>query len=196
MMNGNSVAFLVIFFIGYIGMLAIKYIGFKRNNEKLGKIIYAAPKGIANTDFIQQVMYVAIILAGMIALSIFNLLNPTLLFYLIGIVGVYFGFATYSIFMCLLGGRGMYEWGVRSMSGALTYDNMESYEMRYNPKKHNYSLKFTPKSGLFNSAQIMFIDSEDTKEVERLANRYVGGADAKAGYYGTKKKKKKSKKRK
>lgn len=89
----------------------------------------------------------------------------------------------------------MYEWGVRSMSGALLYENMDKFEMNYNPKKRNYAVKFTPKKGLMNSAQIMFIDSEDTKEVERLANRYVGGADTKAGYYGTKKKKKKSKKR-
>ena len=194
-MDSNSIAFLGIFFLGYFGMLAIKYIGFSKNNAELGRMVYAAPKGIQNTDFFQQLMYVGVILAGIIALSVFKLLNPTLLFYLIGVVGVYFGFATYSIFMCLLGGRGMYEWGVRSMSGALRYENMDKFEMNYNPKKRNYAVKFTPKKGLMNSTQIMFIDSEDTKEVERLAQRYVGGADTRAAYYGTKKKKKKSKKR-
>lgn len=194
-MNAQSISFIVIFFIGYFGMLAIKYAGFSMNNKKLGKIVYAAPKGIQNTDFFQQLIYLGAILAGLILLSVFRLLNSTLLFYLIGIVGVYFGFATYSIFMCLLGGRGMYEWGVRSMSGALVYENMEDYELKYNPKKHNYTLKFNPKRGIFNSAQIMFINNDDTKEVERLASRYVGGSDSKALYYGTKKKKKKSKKR-
>ena len=194
-MDSNSIAFLAIFFLGYFGMLAIKYMGFSKNNANLGKMVYKAPQGIQNTDFFQQLMYVGAIMAGIVVLSVLKLLNPTLLFYLIGIVGVYFGFATYSILMCLLGGRGMYEWGVRSMSGALLYENMDKFEMNYNPKKRNYAVKFTPKKGLMNSAQIMFIDSEDTKEVERLANRYVGGTDTKAGYYGTKKKKKKSKKR-
>ena len=179
-MDSNSIAFLAIFFLGYFGMLAIKYMGFSKNNANLGKMVYKAPQGIQNTDFFQQLMYVGAIMAGIVVLSVLKLLNPTLLFYLIGIVGVYFGFATYSILMCLLGGRGMYEWGVRSMSGALLYENMDKFEMNYNPKKRNYAVKFTPKKGLMNSAQIMFIDSEDTKEVERLANRYVGGTDTKA----------------
>ena len=195
-MKADMISFFVIFLIGYFGMLILKYVGFKKNNEKLGKIIYEAPKGLANTDFTQQLMYLAIIVGALIVLSLLGFLNATLLYYLIGIVGVYFGFATYSIMMCMLGGRGMYEWGVRSMSGALTYENMEKYEMNYNHKKHNYALKFSPKKGILNATQIMYIDSDDTKEVERLAERYVGGADARAAYYGTKKKKKKKKKKK
>ena len=54
-------ALLVVFMIGYFGMLAIKLGGYIKNNKKLGKMVYEAPKGLENTDFKQQLLYLILI---------------------------------------------------------------------------------------------------------------------------------------
>ena len=168
-MNTQTAALLVVFLIGYLGVLGIKLGG-----------------------------YLVLVIAGIIVLDLLHLLNATLFFYLIGIVGVYFGFATYSLFMCIMGGRGMYEWGVRTMTGALTYDNMEDYEIDQRKKNKGLSIKFKPKSGIFNATQIMFINYDDNDEINKIARVNVGRENGKSAYsYAPKpKKKKRGKKRK
>lgn len=175
-------ALLVVFMIGYFGMLAIKLGGYIKNNKKLGKMVYEAPKGLENTDFKQQLLYLILIIAGILILDFLHFLNETLFFYLIGIIGVYFGFATYSLFMCVLGGRGMYERGVRTMTGALTYDNMDSYEIEQRKKHKGLSVKYKPKSGFLNATQIMFIDYDDKDEINRISRLNVGKEKGKSAY--------------
>ncbi|EDS73442.1 hypothetical protein [Anaerofustis stercorihominis] len=196
-MTVQMTALLIVFMIGYFGMLAIKLGGFVKNNKKLGEMIYAAPKGLQNTDFAWQLLYLGLIIAGILILDFMHFLNETIFFYLIGLIGVYFGFATYSLFMCVLGGRGMYEWGVRTMTGALTYDKMESYEIEQRKKQKGLSVKYKPKSGFLNATQIMFIDYEDNDEINRISRLNVGKEKGKSAYaYAPKPNKKKRGKRK
>lgn len=197
-MKGEQLAALfIVFLIGYFAMFVIKYLGFKKNNKQLGKMIYKAPAGTKNTDFLQQLLYLVLIIAGIIIIDLLKLLNATIFFYGIGLIGVYFGFATYSLFMCVLGGRGMYEHGVRSMTGALLYENMKSYSIHTRKKNKGLSLKIEPASGMFNSTQIMFIDFDDKEEVDRIARLNVGKERGKSAYsYTTPRKKKRGKRRK
>ena len=150
-MSVQLAASLVIFCIGYFGMLAIKIIGFSKNNKKLGKMVYAAPKGLGNTDFKWQVLYFVLVIAAILIIDILGFLNATIFFYCMGLIGVYFGFATYSIFMCILGGRGLYQYGVRSMTGALVYEKIDSYEILQRKQHKGLSLKVKPKSEILNA---------------------------------------------
>ncbi len=194
-MSVQLAASLVIFCIGYFGMLLIKIGIFRKNNKKLGKMIYAAPKGLQNTDFKWQLLYAVVIIAAILLLDIFGILNPTLFFYCMGLIGVYLGFATYSLFMCILGGRGFYQYGIRSMSGALMYENIDSYEMLPRKNRKGLSLKVKPKSGTFNSTQIMFLDYDNREDVEKLLRVNMGGQNRPANYYGVRPNKKKRGKR-
>lgn len=194
-MSVQAASALVIFFVGYIAMLAIKIIGFTKNNKKLGKMIYAAPKGLNNTDFKWQVLYVVLVVIAILVLDMLNILNATLFFYCMGLIGVYFGFATYSIFMCILGGRGIYEYGIRTMTGALTFENISSYDIVHRKKNKGLSLNAKPASGLFNSTQIMFLDFENRDDVDKLLKTHIGSSHKAAAYYGVRPNKKKRGKR-
>ncbi|MCO8193391.1 DUF5673 domain-containing protein [Anaerofustis sp. NSJ-163] len=196
-MSVQMAASLVIFFIGYFGMLAIKVWGFSKNNKKLGKMVYAAPKGLGNTDFKWQLLYVVIIIAAILILDMLKILNATIFFYCMGLIGVYFGFATYSLFMCILGGRGLYEYGIRTMTGALVYEKIDSYAVEHRKNHKGLSIKAKPKSGIFNATQIMFIDYDDRENMEKILRANVGVKGKAAHYYGvTPNKKKRGKRRK
>lgn len=194
-MSVQLAASLVIFCIGYFGMLLIKIGIFRKNNKKLGKMIYAAPKGLQNTDFTWQVLYAVVIIAAILILDIFGILNPTLFFYCMGLIGVYLGFATYSIFMCILGGRGLYQHGIRSMTGALVYENIDSYEVLTRKNRKGLSLKAKAKAGTFNATQIMFLDYDNREDVEKILRVNVGVKGKSANYYGVRPNKKKRGKR-
>lgn len=194
-MSVQLAASLVIFCIGYFGMLAIKIIGFSKNNKKLGKMVYAAPKGLGNTDFKWQVLYFVLVIAAILIIDILGFLNATIFFYCMGLIGVYFGFATYSIFMCILGGRGLYQYGVRSMTGALVYEKIDSYEILQRKQHKGLSLKVKSKSGMLNATQIMFLDYEDKDDVDKILRVNVGVKGKPANYYGVRPNKKKRGKR-
>jgi len=195
-MNTAVVAMMMLFFFGYFGMLLLKLWGFSKNSKKLGKQIYAAPSGLKNTDFFKQVLYIVLIIAGILIIDLLGFLNATVFFYLIGLIGVYFGFATYSLFVCLIGGRGMYEHGVKSMTGSLTYDKMKSYNIDQRKNEKGLVVTYMPKSGFLNSTQLMFIDYDDKDEIDRISKINVGKEDGKSAYsYAPKPNKKKRGKR-
>lgn len=184
-----------LFLFGFALILFIRLFGFYSNKKKLGKMVYKTARGLKNTDFYKQLLYLALVIAGVFLIDILNLLNETLFYYMIGIVGVYFGFATYALFMCVLNRRGLYEWGIQSMSGALLYKNIKSYDIKQREGNKGLVATFKPAGGFFNSTQIMFVDYDDEKELNRILRHNIGTENKQSSYGSAHKKKKRNKKR-
>ena len=194
-MNAQTGAVIIIFLFGFVGMFAIKFHGFAKTSKKLGKIVYKTPTGVKYTDAGKLALYMICVIAGILILDFLGWLNATLFFYLCGVVGIFFGFESYSLLMCFLGGRGLYEYGVRSMTGALLYEDMESYQVFNRKGNKGLSFQYNSKGGMFNSTQILFADYDDRKEIDRISKVNVGGKQKRAASYAPRpnKKKKKSK---